>query len=72
MAAKGVDFFDGAMDVGGASYSTTGKEPSASSGGPIEVPDGIDKGHSFGVPDRPSNAVDLGGGKGEPISSELA
>ena len=63
---------DGAMDVGGASYSTTGTEPAAKSGGPIESADGIDGGHSFAVPERPSNAVEgMGPGKGSPISGPM-
>lgn len=72
MAGKGIDFYDGAMDLGGASYSTNGTEPSMSSGGPIDVPDGIDTGRSVSMPSRPANAVDSPSeGKGKPISGPM-
>lgn len=68
MASKGIEFFDGAMSVGeGASY-TTSESAKVTSGGPIEVPEGIDDGHSMSVPTRPGNAVDgMGAGSGSPI-----
>lgn len=72
MPKSDIQWYDGSDEPGARASTTIPTEPKASAGGPIQVPDGVDEGHSFGVPDKPANAVsEPTRGKGSPISGPL-
>lgn len=72
MARGEIQWYEGADAPDASADTTIPDEPRAAAGGPIVTTDGLDEGHSFGVPERPANAVsEPSRGKSSPISGPM-